>query len=55
MREAGPVRLWERIERLLDAYDKADRPGPATFTLHVDGGQHLRHPQMPGLPRPRLF
>lgn len=56
VREAGPVRLWERIERVLDAYDEADRPGPETFTLHVyDGGQHLRHPQMPGLPLPRLF
>ncbi|MFI5981464.1 ATP-grasp peptide maturase system methyltransferase [Streptomyces sp. NPDC051555] len=51
VREGGPVKLWERIERLLDAYDAAGAPGPETFTLHVyDGGQHLRHPQMPGLP-----
>jgi hypothetical protein len=35
----------ERIERVLDA---ADRPGPETSTLRVyDGGQHLRHPQLP--------
>jgi len=54
VREGGPVRLWERIERVLDAYDAADRLGPETFSLHVyDGGQHLRHPQMPGLPLPR--
>ncbi|MGW7004162.1 ATP-grasp peptide maturase system methyltransferase [Streptomyces sp. NPDC054933] len=54
VREGGPVRLWERIERVLDAYDAAGKPGPETFTLHVyDGGQHLRHPQMPGLPLPR--
>ena len=54
VREAGPVRLWERVERVLDAYDAADRPGPETFSLHVhDGGQHLRHPQMPSLPLPR--
>ncbi|MER6314395.1 ATP-grasp peptide maturase system methyltransferase [Streptomyces sp. NPDC001581] len=54
VREGGPVKLWERIERVLDAYDAAGRPGPETFTLHVyDGGQHLRHPQMPGLPLPR--
>ncbi|MFI6546208.1 ATP-grasp peptide maturase system methyltransferase [Streptomyces prunicolor] len=54
VREGGPVRLWERVERVLDAYDAADRPGPETFTLHVhDGGQHLRHPQMPSLPLPR--
>ncbi|MFB7091534.1 ATP-grasp peptide maturase system methyltransferase [Streptomyces sp. NPDC056296] len=54
VREGGPVRLWERIERVLSAYDEAGRPGPETFTLHVyDGGQHLRHPQMPGLPLPR--
>lgn len=50
VREGGPVRLWERIERALSAYDEAGQPGPETFTLHVyDGGQHLQHPQMPGL------
>ena len=38
VREGGPVRLWERIERALSAYE---------------GGQHLRHPQLPGLPLPR--
>lgn len=55
VREGGPVRLWERIEEVLDAFDAADRPGPETFTLHVyDGGQHLRHPHMPTLPLPRL-
>lgn len=54
VREGGPVKLWERIERVLDAYDAADRPGPETFSLHVyGGGQHLRHPQLPGLPLPR--
>ncbi|MEU7729641.1 ATP-grasp peptide maturase system methyltransferase [Streptomyces sp. NPDC040724] len=54
VREGGPVRLWERVEAVLSAYDEAGRPGPETFTLHVyDGGQHLRHPQMPGLPLPR--
>ncbi|MER8120449.1 ATP-grasp peptide maturase system methyltransferase [Streptomyces sp. NPDC094031] len=53
VREGGPVRLWERVESVLSAYDEAGRPGPETFTLHVyDGGQHLRHPQMPGLPLP---
>ncbi|MFI8370949.1 ATP-grasp peptide maturase system methyltransferase [Streptomyces sp. NPDC085466] len=54
VREGGPVRLWERVEAVLSAHDEAGRPGPETFTLHVyDGGQHLRHPQMPGLPLPR--
>jgi hypothetical protein len=53
VREGGRVKLWERIERVLDAYDAAGRPGPETFTLHVyDGSQHLRHKQMPGLPLP---
>ncbi|MFD4987561.1 ATP-grasp peptide maturase system methyltransferase [Streptomyces sp. NPDC058374] len=55
VREGGPVRLWERVEDLLCAYDEAGRPGPETFTLHVDdGGQHVRHPQLPALPLPRL-
>ncbi|GGW82620.1 SAM-dependent methyltransferase [Streptomyces galilaeus] len=54
VREGGPVRLWERIETVLSAYDEAGRPGPETFTLHVyDGGQHLRHPHLPGLPLPQ--
>ncbi|MFI9423320.1 ATP-grasp peptide maturase system methyltransferase [Streptomyces achromogenes] len=54
VREGGPVKLWERIERVLSAYDEAGRPGPETFTLHVyDGEQHLRHLHLPGLPLPR--
>lgn len=54
VRESGPVKLWERIERVLSAYDEAGRPGPESFTLHVyDGGQHLRHPHMPSLSLPR--
>lgn len=54
VREGGPVKLWERIEGVLDAFDAAERPGPQAFTLHVyDGGQHLRHSKMPGLPLPR--
>ncbi|WKX72341.1 ATP-grasp peptide maturase system methyltransferase [Streptomyces sp. XD-27] len=54
VREGGSVELWDRIERVLDAYDAADRPGPETFILRVDeDGQYLRHPQMAGLPLPR--
>ena len=54
VREDGPVRLWERIERVLSAYDEAGRPGPETFIPHAyDGGQHLLHPHLPGLPLPR--
>jgi methyltransferase of ATP-grasp peptide maturase system len=53
-REGGPVRLWERVEAVLSAYDEAGRPGPETFTLHVyDGGHYLRHPHLSGLPLPR--
>ncbi|GAA2353148.1 ATP-grasp peptide maturase system methyltransferase [Streptomyces cuspidosporus] len=53
VRQSGPVKLWDRIETVLSAYDAAGRPGPETFRLHVyDGGQHLRHPHMPGLPLP---
>lgn len=54
VREGGPVRLWERMERVLTAYDEAGRPEPEAFTLHMhDGAQQLRHPQMPSLPLPR--
>ncbi|MFD0226310.1 ATP-grasp peptide maturase system methyltransferase [Streptomyces hirsutus] len=55
VREEGPVGLWERVERVLDAYDTAGRPGPETFTLCVhEGGQHLRHPQLPCLSLPSI-
>jgi methyltransferase of ATP-grasp peptide maturase system len=55
VREGGPVRLWERIEGVLDAFDAAGRPGPETFTLHVwGGGQFLRHPDMHGLSLPTV-
>ncbi|MFF0594238.1 ATP-grasp peptide maturase system methyltransferase [Streptomyces antibioticus] len=55
VRQGGPVKLWDRIETVLGAYDAAGRPGPETFRLHVhDGEQRLRHSQMPDLPLPRL-
>lgn len=54
VREGGPVKLWTRVESLLDAYDEAGQPGPATFTLHLDDdGQYLRHPRLPTLLLPR--
>jgi methyltransferase of ATP-grasp peptide maturase system len=50
VREAGPVRLWERVEDVLGAFDACGRPGPETFRLSVrEGEQLLRHPRMPGL------
>lgn len=55
VRERGPVKLWERIEQVLSAYDEAGQPGPEAFRLHVsDGGQHLQHPHLPGRPLLRL-
>ncbi|MEU3936150.1 ATP-grasp peptide maturase system methyltransferase [Streptomyces sp. NPDC029044] len=50
VREGGPVRLWERVESVLEAFDGAGRPRPETFTLRVCAkGQRLDHPIMPGL------
>jgi SAM-dependent methyltransferase len=49
VREGGRVRLWERVEDVLDAFDAAGRPGPETFTVRVcDKEQRLGHPNMPG-------
>ncbi|MEU1317439.1 ATP-grasp peptide maturase system methyltransferase [Streptomyces tibetensis] len=49
VREGGRVRLWERVETVLDAFDAAGRPGPETFTVRVcDKEQRLGHPNMPG-------
>ncbi|MGC9376171.1 ATP-grasp peptide maturase system methyltransferase [Streptomyces sp. MH13] len=51
VREGGPLKLWARIEQVIDAFDAAGRPGPETYTLHVDGdGQRLLHSSMPQLP-----
>ncbi|MGW6456685.1 ATP-grasp peptide maturase system methyltransferase [Streptomyces sp. NPDC055078] len=48
VRQAGPVRLWDRAEDVLDAHAAAGHPGPAAFRLTVDAdGQHLQHPDMP--------
>ncbi|WP_405084371.1 ATP-grasp peptide maturase system methyltransferase [Microbispora sp. NBC_01389] len=53
VRERGPVKLWERIEAVISAYDVSDDAGPGSFRLHVTpSGQHLRHPQIPELTLP---
>lgn len=53
MRQGGPLKLRDRVKTVLGAYDAAGSAGAETFRLHVhDSGQHLRHPQMPGLPLP---
>ncbi|WP_406436316.1 ATP-grasp peptide maturase system methyltransferase [Streptomyces sp. NBC_00631] len=52
VREAGPVRLWECVEEVLDAFDSAGRPGAEQFELRVCGAERqqlLVHPRMPGL------
>ncbi|MEU2775653.1 ATP-grasp peptide maturase system methyltransferase [Streptomyces sp. NPDC007162] len=55
VREAGPVRLWERVEEVVAAFDSAGRPGPEQFRLRVCGGERrLAHPQMSGLELPGL-
>ncbi|MFK0104840.1 ATP-grasp peptide maturase system methyltransferase [Streptomyces sp. NPDC091217] len=55
VREAGTVRLWERIEEVMDAYDSVGRPGAEQFGLRVCGGERLVvHPRMSGLELPRL-
>ncbi|MEU9342934.1 ATP-grasp peptide maturase system methyltransferase [Streptomyces sp. NPDC048278] len=53
VREAGPVRLWERVEDVVDAFESAGCPGPETFGLRVCGReQRLVHAQMSGLEVP---
>ncbi|MFG3287856.1 ATP-grasp peptide maturase system methyltransferase [Streptomyces sp. NPDC048179] len=53
VREAGPVRLWERVEEVVDAFDSAGCPGPESFRLRVCGKeQRLVHAQVSGLELP---
>lgn len=51
VRQAGPVRLWGRIETALDAWDQAGRPGPERFTMHIGSGgrQRIELSTAPGL------
>ncbi|MFF4708823.1 ATP-grasp peptide maturase system methyltransferase [Streptomyces sp. NPDC001288] len=53
VREAGPMRLWERVEEVVDAFDAAGSPGPESFGLRVCGErQRLVHTQLSGLELP---
>lgn len=53
VREAGPVRLWECVEEVIDAFDSAGRPGPESFGLRVCGReQRLVHARVSGLELP---
>lgn len=55
VREGGPLKLWTRIEQFIEAFDTSGRPGPETYTLHVDGTtQRLLHSRMPELRLPPL-
>jgi len=52
VRQAGPARLWDLVESVLDAWDQASRrPGLETFEMVLqDGRQHIRRrPDTPGL------
>jgi methyltransferase of ATP-grasp peptide maturase system len=51
VRQAGPVRLWGRIETALDVWDNAGRPGPQQFTMRIgrDGRQRVELPTATGL------
>ncbi|WP_242903114.1 ATP-grasp peptide maturase system methyltransferase [Actinomadura terrae] len=50
VRQAGPLRLWDAVEAAWDTWDRAGRPGPETFRMHIDNGrQTIAHPGVPGL------
>ncbi|GCD44516.1 ATP-grasp peptide maturase system methyltransferase [Streptomyces paromomycinus] len=53
VQQKGPVRLWDRIEAVIDAFDLAGKPAPATFRLRVDSrGQRLIHDRLAELTLP---
>ncbi|MFC4054073.1 ATP-grasp peptide maturase system methyltransferase [Actinomadura syzygii] len=44
VRQAGPLRLWDAVETAWDTWDRAGRPGPETFRMHVQPGrQSITH------------
>ncbi|WP_369228153.1 ATP-grasp peptide maturase system methyltransferase [Streptomyces sp. R39] len=54
VRESGPVRLWESVEEVVNAFDSAGRPGAEQFELRVFNAEQqlLVHPRMPNLELP---
>ncbi|RPE43577.1 methyltransferase of ATP-grasp peptide maturase system [Streptomyces sp. Ag109_O5-1] len=55
VRESGPVKLWERVEDVVEAFDSAGRPGPESFKLRAYGDERqLLHPYLPRLDLPGL-
>ena len=49
-RQTGPVRLWDAVETVWDAWDRAGRPGPESFRMRVSGRrQDIHHDTVPGL------
>ncbi|SNS89772.1 methyltransferase, ATP-grasp peptide maturase system [Actinomadura meyerae] len=50
VRQTGPLRLWDAIEKTWDAWDQVDRPALDTFRLSIAGGaQRIYHPTTPAL------
>lgn len=49
-RQTGPVRLWDAVETVWDAWDQAGRPGPECFRMRIgEGRQNIHHGTAPGL------
>ncbi|MFI0404581.1 ATP-grasp peptide maturase system methyltransferase [Actinomadura sp. 3N508] len=50
VRQAGPLRLWDAVEDTFDLWDQADRPGPGSFRMSIDGRhQRIHHVTATGL------
>ncbi|WP_245918670.1 ATP-grasp peptide maturase system methyltransferase [Actinomadura mexicana] len=43
VRQAGPLRLWDTVEAVWDAWEQADRPGSACFRMTIDNGHQRIH------------
>lgn len=44
VRQAGPLRLWDAVEAVWDAWDRVHRPGPESFRMRICGGsQRIQH------------
>ncbi|MGP4022290.1 hypothetical protein [Actinomadura sp. 3N407] len=44
VQQAGPLRLWDAVEAVWEAWRQADRPGPESFRMRIhDGRQRIHH------------
>ncbi|MFG2091683.1 MULTISPECIES: hypothetical protein [unclassified Spirillospora] len=43
VQQAGPLRLWDAVKAVWEAWRQADRPGPESFRMRIHNGRQRIH------------